>query len=222
MALNAAETPSRLTDGGDAEERHMRATDDPAAPARVQLPRLRGYTDLFWRSVHFRFGVANALCGLLPDFVSGAVRGRMYRWAGFAIGDGAFIMGNLALPTASPGFYDKLVVGADVTIADHVTINLDAKVTIGKNVAIAPHVLIYTGSHKISVGSRRIGEFVGLPVTIEEGAWVRLGAVIVPGVTIGRGSVVAAGAVVLKDVPPNTYVEGNPAKVIRKLGWGDR
>jgi acetyltransferase-like isoleucine patch superfamily enzyme len=47
-------------------------------------------------------------------------------------------------------------------------------------------------------------------------------AVIVPGVTVGRGAIVAAGAVVLADVPPNTYVEGNPARVVRRLGWADR
>jgi len=27
---------------------------------------------------------------------------------------------------------------------------------------------------------------------------------------------------VLKDVPPNTYVEGNPAQVVRNLPWGYR
>lgn len=177
---------------------------------------------MFRRSLHFRLALVHTISGVLPDFVSGVVRGRLYRWAGFDVGAGAFIMGNLRLKSASPGFYDKLVIGTGGTIADHVTINLDGKVTIGDNVAIAPHVLIYTGSHKIGPGSMRIGEFMALPVTIEDGAWIRLGAVIVPGVTIGRGSIVAAGAVVLKDVPPNTYVEGNPAAVIRKLPWGYR
>jgi acetyltransferase-like isoleucine patch superfamily enzyme len=177
---------------------------------------------LFKRSVHIRFALANLVSGLLPTFASGAVRGRLYRWAGFDVGKGAFIMGNLRLTSAVPGFYRKLVIGSGVTIADHVTINLDEHVSIGDNVALAPHVLIYTGSHKLGPGSMRIGQPAAFPVAIEEGAWVRLGAVIVPGVTIGRGSIVAAGAVVLKDVPPNTYVEGNPATVIRKLGWGDR
>ena len=158
-----------------------------ARPRRV-LSRLRSYAGLFKRSVHFRFALSNAISGLLPDFASGAIRGRLYRWAGFDIGHGDFIMGNLALPSAAPGFYDKLVIGPGVTIADHVTINLDARVTIGKNVAIAPHVLIYTGSHKIGPGSKRIGAFTALPVTIEDGAWIRLGAIIVPGVTVGRAA----------------------------------
>jgi maltose O-acetyltransferase len=189
---------------------------------RRPFARISHYAGLLKRSIHFRLGIANLLSGLLPDFASGAVRGRFYRWAGFEIGGGAFIMGNLRLPSAAPGFYGKLKIGRGVTIADNVTISLDAKVTIGENVAIAPHVLIYTGSHKIGPGSMRIGEFTGLPVTIEDGAWVRVGAVIVPGVTIGKGAVVAAGAVVLKDVPPHTYVEGNPAQVIRKLPWAYR
>lgn len=191
-------------------------------PKRRSFERARHYGGLFRRSMHFRFGLANLVCGLLPNVASGAIRARLYRWAGFDIARSAFLMGNLSLPTAAPGFYGKLKIGEGVTIADNVTINLDAEVTIGDNVAIAPQVLIYTGSHKIGPGSMRIGDFTGLPVTIEDGAWVRVGAIVVPGVTIGKGAVVAAGAVVLKDVPPHTYVEGNPAQVIRKLPWAYR
>jgi acetyltransferase-like isoleucine patch superfamily enzyme len=179
--------------------------------------------DHAWRSVHVRFALASALTLPLPKLTGSAVRGSLYRWAGFRISDGAFIGGNLELASRLPGFYDKLVVGPGSIIGDHVTINLDATVTVATNVVISPRVLIYTGSHRTGPGSRRMGVVLaGLPVTIEDGAWVRFGAVIAPGVTIGRGSIVAAGAVVLKDVPPNTYVEGNPAAVIRRLPWGDR
>jgi maltose O-acetyltransferase len=199
----------------------------PANPDRESLMSRRagktlGYARMLRHSVHLRFSLANLLCGVLPDFFSGAVRGRMYRWAGFDIGDGAFIMGNVRVTSATPGLYDKLVVGPGVTIADRVTINLDARVVLGRDVGIAPEVLIYTGTHRIGPGSRRLGGVAALPVTIEDGAWIRLGAIIVPGVTVGRGAIVAAGAVVLCDVPPNTYVEGNPARVVRKLGWGNR
>lgn len=40
-------------------------------------------------------------------------------------------------------------------------------------------------------------------------------SIVLPGVSIGDSSIVAAGAVVSKDVPPNTIVAGNPAKVIK-------
>ena len=150
--------------------------------------RLGRYANLVKRSIHLKFWIASFLSSLLPDFASGIIRARIYRWAGFDIGAGAFLMGNLRLKSASPDFYNKLSIGEGATLADAITINLDGRVTIGKNVAIAPHVVIYTGSHQIGPGSKRIGAFTALPVTIEEGAWIRVGAILVPGVTVGRGS----------------------------------
>ena len=52
---------------------------------------------------------------------------------------------------------------------------------------------------------------------IEENVWVGGGAILLPGVTVGRNGVVGAGAVVIRDVPPNTVVVGNPAWVIREI-----
>ncbi len=37
------------------------------------------------------------------------------------------------------------------------------------------------------------------------------------GIEIGDNAVIAGGAVVTKDVPANTVVGGNPAKVLRTL-----
>jgi acetyltransferase-like isoleucine patch superfamily enzyme len=49
-------------------------------------------------------------------------------------------------------------------------------------------------------------------------------SLILPGVTVGDESIVAAGSVVTKDVPPNTIVAGNPARVIKEnievIGYG--
>jgi len=45
--------------------------------------------------------------------------------------------------------------------------------------------------------------------------FIGCGAIILPGVTIGDHVIVGAGSVVTKDVPPNSIVGGNPAKVLR-------
>lgn len=54
-------------------------------------------------------------------------------------------------------------------------------------------------------------------VTICDKSWIGFNAVILKGVTIGERSIVAAGSVVTKDVPPDTVVGGNPARVIKSL-----
>lgn len=51
---------------------------------------------------------------------------------------------------------------------------------------------------------------------IGENCFIGAKSVILPGVVVGNNSVVAAGAVVTTNVPPNTIVAGNPAKVIKR------
>ena len=55
------------------------------------------------------------------------------------------------------------------------------------------------------------------PVIFEDNVWIGDRAVVGKGVTIGKNSIVAAGAVVVKDVPANVVVGGNPAKIIKAL-----
>ena len=187
------------------------------------LGRLSHYAREMLEQAHLRFRLANVVCGLLPDFGSGAIRTRAYRWVGFAIGPGTFIGGNLELAGGGQGAYQKLHIGHSVNIANHITINLDDEVRLGNGVSLSPFVKIYTATHPIGPGSnRRLGDVVTKPVTIEDGCWIGLGAMILPGVTVGHGSIVAAGAVVDQDVPPDSHVIGNPAQVVRQLPWGDR
>lgn len=59
------------------------------------------------------------------------------------------------------------------------------------------------------------------PVLIKEGAWVSAGVMVLPGVTIGEHAVIGAGSIVTKDIPPRTLAMGSPAKVIKKLDFGE-
>jgi acetyltransferase-like isoleucine patch superfamily enzyme len=53
------------------------------------------------------------------------------------------------------------------------------------------------------------------PTLIKTGASIGSGSTILANVTIGENAIVGAGSVVTKNVPANTVVAGNPAKVLR-------
>ena len=52
---------------------------------------------------------------------------------------------------------------------------------------------------------------------VKRGASIGSGATILAKVTIGENAIIGAGSVVTKDVPANTIVAGNPARVLRPL-----
>jgi|SRR5215472_9838558 len=52
---------------------------------------------------------------------------------------------------------------------------------------------------------------------VKKGASIGSGATILANTTIGENAIVGAGSVVTKDVPPNTIVAGNPARILRHI-----
>ena len=119
-----------------------------------------------------------------------------------------------------PPFYAAY--GLDIRVGHKVFINQCCTlydmggVDIGDLVMIGPNVNIITTGHPVEPSQRR-AYVEGKPIVIEKNVWIATGATILGGVTVGENSVVAAGAVVTKDVPPNSFVAGVPAKVIRSL-----
>jgi acetyltransferase-like isoleucine patch superfamily enzyme len=89
-------------------------------------------------------------------------------------------------------------------------------VDIADDVMIGPNVNIITVGHPLPPSQRR-AYVEGKPIVIEKNVWIATGATILGGVTLGENSVVGAGAVVTKDVPPNSFVAGVPAQIIRSL-----
>lgn len=111
--------------------------------------------------------------------------------------------------------------------------------TVGKNCKVSSHSFICEGVH--------IGDnvFIGHNVTfindkfpraanadgslqteadwecietiVEQGASIGSSATILCGITIGKNAIVGAGSVVTKNVPENTIVAGNPAKIIKTI-----
>ena len=111
-----------------------------------------------------------------------------------------------------------ILIGNGTGIGHNTSIRAARKVVIGENCLIAPFVtIIDTNAHPLDPDKRlrreRIPDDEIRPVEIGDNVWIGERAVIGPGVKIGNGSIVGANALVIKDVPENTVVVGNPARV---------
>ena len=137
------------------------------------------------------------------------IRSALLRAFGAKIGKGFRIGSNVNI-----SFPWRLAVGDHVWIGDDVGILSLAQVTIESYVCVARRCYLCTGSHDFR---REDFDLKVAPIVICKGSWIAIGSLILAGVTIGEGAVVSAGSVVLKDVPANCLVRGNPAEVVYEI-----
>jgi UDP-2-acetamido-3-amino-2,3-dideoxy-glucuronate N-acetyltransferase len=119
------------------------------------------------------------------------------------------------------------VVGRNCNICDHSfvesTVKIGDAVTVKNGVALWDLVTIedrvFIGPYAVFTNDRRPrvevkkGREQLTATLVKEGATVGANATIVAGVTIGRYAMVGAGTVVLRDVPEQALVVGNPGRL---------
>jgi acetyltransferase-like isoleucine patch superfamily enzyme len=119
------------------------------------------------------------------------------------------------IPPFYTDFGENISIGKNVFINHACTFMDRGGITIEDNVLIGPKVNLITTNHPINPAERRAT--ISKPILIKKGAWIGVGATILPGITIGENAIVAACAVVSKDVPDNVIVGGIPAKHIKNI-----
>lgn len=167
--------------------------------------------------IHPRLHALNMAAAALPRRTGAEARARLFRLAGFRIGQGTRLNSSPRI-TGSSNLFERLQIGDQCVIGEDCAFDLEESVTIGDRVSIDPGVIILTSTHELGPREHRAGPIVKTPVVIQEGALIGARAILLPGVTIGAGAVVSPGAVVNKDVAPNTRVGGAPAVQIEILG----
>jgi len=118
-------------------------------------------------------------------------------------------------------------------------VEIQKGVSVGRNCKVSSHTFICEGVHledEVFIGHgvnfindnypraatsdgtlQTEADWTVLRTLVRRGASIGTSATILGGVQIGARAIVGAGAVVTKDVPADTVVAGNPARVIRTL-----
>jgi acetyltransferase-like isoleucine patch superfamily enzyme len=132
-------------------------------------------------------------------------------------------------------------IGDNTRIGTFVEIQKGAK--IGRNCKIQSHTFICQGvtiednvfvSHNVTFindlyprATAKNGnlqtedDWVCIPTLVRRGASIGSSATLLGGITVGENAIVGAGSVVTKNVPSNSIVAGNPARVIRTIENGE-
>jgi len=120
-------------------------------------------------------------------------------------------------------FKPEIIIGNNVSLNTDVHIGCINKIVIGNNVLMASRIYISDHSHglisseELSVPPVLRKLYSKGPVIIEDNVWIGENVAILPGVRIGANSIIGANAVVTHDVPVNSVVGGNPARIIKQL-----
>ncbi len=120
-----------------------------------------------------------------------SLRIKFHRWRGVHIGN-------------------NVMIGLKVTL-DH---SYPEMVFIEDEVSLAGNNYILTHSNPYAHFAPILESFTA-PVIIKKGAWLGIGAIVLPEVTIGEYSIIGAGSVVTKSIQAKVVAGGIPAKVIK-------
>jgi acetyltransferase-like isoleucine patch superfamily enzyme len=108
---------------------------------------------------------------------------------------------------------DRCKIGSHTFICEGVT--LESEVFVGHGVTFIndryPRATSTTGQLQTET------DWFCQSTLVKRGATIGSGATLLGGITVGENAIVGAGSVVTKDVPANTIVAGNPARILKPV-----
>jgi serine O-acetyltransferase len=111
-------------------------------------------------------------------------------------------------------FFTQIEIHPGATIGEGFFIDHGSGVVIGETTEIGNNVTIYQG---VTLGGTGHEKGKRHP-TIRDNVVVGNGARILGSFTVGENARIGAGAVVLREVPPNSTVVGNPGRIVKQDG----
>jgi acetyltransferase-like isoleucine patch superfamily enzyme len=105
----------------------------------------------------------------------------------------------------------NITFGRRVIIGPHCTLGAFAPIYLGDDVHLSKGVTLETGN--LDISQPLPFPHNGSPISVHRGVWIGTGAIVLKGVTIGANSIIGAGVIVRKDVPADSIVSTEPARV---------
>ena len=131
---------------------------------------------------------------------------------GCEIGDGTKISTFVEIQKGSK-------IGENCKISSHTFIcegvTIEDRVFVGHNVTFINDIFPRATGQDGKLQMEK--DWVCTPTFVKQGASIGSSATLLCGITVGENAMVAAGSVVTKDVPANTVVAGNPARILKRI-----
>ena len=155
----------------------------------------------------------NEFCSIAPDVKLGnnVKLSQFINLYGCSIGDNTKI-------GASVEVQKNAFIGSNCKISSHTFIC--EGVTIEDDVFVGHGVMFINDSYPRATSNGSLqteADWAVETTVVKKGASIGSNSTILSKVTIGENAIVGAGSVVTRDVPPNTIVAGNPARIIRRI-----
>ena len=182
----------------------------------------------WFKKIYFMLRSARAYRRLYKQFES--VKGRPVIWGAWNLvvsGPNIRIGKNVTM-VAGDGFRTSLTTtkmrgkAGSITIGDNVLVMNGVRVSSADEIIISDDCMLANFCYLMDadwhdVYDRTYSPGRTAPIVLEKGVWVGDSAIICKGVHIGENSIIGAGSVVRHNVPANSIVMGNPAKIIRQI-----
>lgn len=109
-------------------------------------------------------------------------------------------------------FYSPRLTTIDDARMDWISIGSNTKITQGVVILAhdySPSVFLHANHRMLLAG--------GKYTTVGSNCFLGINCIILPGCNVGNNCIIGAGAVVCTDIPDNSVVAGNPAKIIKRI-----
>ncbi|MHC1682481.1 MAG: DapH/DapD/GlmU-related protein [Clostridiaceae bacterium] len=147
-------------------------------------------------------------------------------------GDGSVVIGDNVMfgYYLAPHFYgfheliqartkeSSIKIGNNTKLSNDITLISVKSIEVGENCLIGDRVTIYDfDGHELNPLERTNSEGKSGAIIIGNNVWIGSMVTILKGVSIGENSIVGANSVVTNNIPKNSIVVGNPARIVKNL-----